>query len=328
MSAADLAVRRATEADDPQILTLLQASLGWVPDEQYARFYEWKHRMSPLGPSPAWVATDGDRIVGFRVLLPWEYERDGTIVRAVRAVDTATHPDHQGRGVFSRLTLQAIDELRTMGVGFVFNTPNEKSRPGYLKMGWQPVGRVPVRFRPRGAASLLRMARAKTASEKWSEDTTVAAPASEVLIDGEQLRGLLASQPDAGSCLRTRRTPAYLAWRYGFAPLGYRAHLAGDTLDDGVIVFRLRRRGPALEAAVCEVLAPGGDRRTARQLLRWVARSSGADYLIATGLPGQPSAGLLPAPRLGPILVWRAVCDTDMPPLDTWALSLGDVELF
>ncbi|MDH5380092.1 MAG: hypothetical protein OEW75_04520, partial [Cyclobacteriaceae bacterium] len=31
---------------------------------------------------------------------------------------------------------------------FIFNTPNEKSRPGYLKMGWVDAGRLPVYFRP------------------------------------------------------------------------------------------------------------------------------------------------------------------------------------
>ena len=70
------------------------------------------------------------------------------MLRAVRAVDTATDPDYQGRGLFTRLTLQAIDELRAEGVDFVFNTPNDQSRPGYLKMGWQVVGTLPTHVRP------------------------------------------------------------------------------------------------------------------------------------------------------------------------------------
>jgi GNAT superfamily N-acetyltransferase len=75
---------------------------------------------------------------------------DGTTINAVRAVDTATHPDWQGRGIFSRLTLGALDDLRDDGVDCVFNTPNDKSRPGYLKMGWQQVGKVPVSVRLTG----------------------------------------------------------------------------------------------------------------------------------------------------------------------------------
>ena len=77
-------------------------------------------------------------------------------MRAVRAVDTATHPDFRGQGVFSALTLGALEELRSDGVAFVFNTPNERSRPGYLKMGWQPVGQVRVLARTRSVTAAGR----------------------------------------------------------------------------------------------------------------------------------------------------------------------------
>ena len=81
---------------------------------------------------------------GFRTLMRWEFLDGERVVRAVRAVDTATHPDYQGRSIFTRLTLHALDELVAEGVEFVFNTPNEQSRPGYLKMGWQVVGQLPT----------------------------------------------------------------------------------------------------------------------------------------------------------------------------------------
>src|SRR3546814_2822466 len=35
----------------------------------------------------------------------------------------------------------------------------------------------------------------------------------------------------------------------------------------------------------------------------------------------------LPVPNQGPTLVWRSVCEPGPPPLDRWALTLGDVEL-
>jgi GNAT superfamily N-acetyltransferase len=96
----ELEVREASDDDLPQVLELLQSSLGWVPDEQYADFYRWKHHDNPFGRSPAWVAVDGDRIVGLRVWLRWRFTRSGRTWEAVRAVDTATHPEYQGRGIF------------------------------------------------------------------------------------------------------------------------------------------------------------------------------------------------------------------------------------
>jgi GNAT superfamily N-acetyltransferase len=102
----------------------------------------------------------------------WEFLDGDRVVRAVRAVDTATHPDYQGRGIFTRLTLHALDELATEGIEFVFNTPNDQSRPGYLKMGWQVVGQLPTAVRPTRLARIARVAKARVPAERWSTPST------------------------------------------------------------------------------------------------------------------------------------------------------------
>jgi GNAT superfamily N-acetyltransferase len=329
-ASATLDVRQATDADLPAVLALLQASLGWVPDDAYARFFAWKHHESPFGRSPAWVAVDPEadgRIVGFRTFSRWQFDRGGDTVDAVRAVDTATHPDYQGRGIFSALTRRALDELAAEGVGFVFNTPNDRSRPGYLKMGWQLVERLPVAATPRSPLSLVRLARARTPADKWSAPTDAGVPVADVLADAAAVDALLAAARPADDRLRTRRSPDYLAWRYGFPPLHYRAIVAPGGVGEGMVVFRLRRRGAALEAAVCEQIVPVGDERTAPRLVRRLLRDSGADHAVQIGR-ARPSTGLLPVPGQGPTLVWRDVTETTMPPADRWALALGDIELF
>src|SRR6185503_17396733 len=130
-----IAVRRTTDADRPPVLDLLAESLGWERNASFAEFFDWKHAQNPFGASPAWVAVEHEKVVGFRTFLRWQFEHpDGRIRHAVRAVDTATSPAHQGRGIFRQLTITAIEELTTEGVDFVFNTPNDNSRPGYLRM--------------------------------------------------------------------------------------------------------------------------------------------------------------------------------------------------
>jgi GNAT superfamily N-acetyltransferase len=327
-------VRPATPEDDAAVLGLLEASMGWVPDELSSRFLAWKHRENPFGTSPAWVAVDGDtgQIVGFRTFLRWRFLHAGGVVDAVRAVDTATHPDHQGRGIFSRLTRHALGELAADGVAFVFNTPNDRSRPGYLKMGWRLVGRLPVAVRPRTPWSLVRLAGARAPADKWSTFSDAGAPAPEVLADVSlSLPGTGEPVDGTGAGWRTARTGGYLRWRYGFPELGYRALTAPGGAEDGLAVFRLRRRGSATEAAVCELLVPPGASRTAaaRHLLRQVVRTTGADHAVLIG-PARLALGRIPVPRQGPTLVWRAVATQDEapPPLAAWDLSLGDVELF
>jgi predicted N-acetyltransferase YhbS len=321
----DEVIRPATEADDAAVLDLLAASMGWVPDEQHAGFLTWKHRENPAGPSPAWVAEVDGEVVAFRTFLRWPFEWDGRRVAAVRAVDTATHPDHQGRGLFSRLTLHAVSELAADGVDFVFNTPNDRSRPGYLKMGWELVGRPAVRARPRSIGALVPMLRARVPATRWSMPTTAAEPAAAVLADADAVTALLGTVADPGG-LSTRRTVDHLRWRYGFEPLAYRAAVASGGVADGLVVFRLRQRGPAIELAVCEELVPDGAQGQADDLVATALRAAGAHHAIR--LTGQAGGRrYLPLPGQGPTLVWRAVGLDQRPALEDWHLSLGDVEV-
>jgi GNAT superfamily N-acetyltransferase len=323
--ADELALRRYRVEDEPAVLELLGASLGWVPDDLTTAFFRWKHLENPFGESAAWVAERDGRLAGFRTFLRWEWDVPGEgVVRAVRAVDTATHPDFQGQGIFSALTLHAVDELTTEGVGFVFNTPNDQSRPGYLKMGWRLVRRLPIWTRPRSLWSATKLLGAAVAADKWSLPTRHGLDASDVLDDEAAVTRLLEAVPARGGA-STHRTPAVLRWRYGFPALHYRAALAGPRIDDGVVIYRLRRRGPAVEAAVCDLLVPGDDARTAGRLLRSVATTPDADFSIRLAGHG-PRKGWLPVPGQGPTFVWREVTRPEPPP--SWDLVLGDVELF
>lgn len=326
---SDLTIVAASPEHEGQILALGRRALGWADDPRVTDLYRWKHDLNPAGRSPRWVALDGDRVVGFRVMMRWRFSEAGSPVTAVRAVDTATDPAHQGRGVFRRLTLHAVETLTAEGVDFVFNTPNSKSRPGYLKMGWVEWGRPPVGVlvRPR---SVPRVARARTAAEHWSQPCSVGM-AADTYFASDEARIDLADRPEGR--LATEHSRAFLTWRYGLGHLRYRALTTGDLprgerLGPGVAVFRTRRRGPALEATVSELLAPR--ERARRALVRAVLSASGADYALV-GRSGRPAVDLtptLPSSAVSPLLTWRALARSTPPDLGATVLSVGDLELF
>jgi hypothetical protein len=212
------------------------------------------------------------------------------------------------------------------GVDWVFNTPNDQSVEGYVSMGWCRMGQLPVVLRPRGVRVVPRLAAARVPADLWSVPTSAGEDAAAVLGEPAELAELLASQPPAAEGVRTARGPMYLRWRYGAGPVGYRALLAGSSLGDGVVFFRLRRRGPAIEAAIADVVVPAGEARLAGRLGRRVLETSRADYAIALG-PARPP-GWLRLPRIGPLLTWRALADQSAPPIEQWELSTGDIELF
>jgi GNAT superfamily N-acetyltransferase len=336
-------VRPFVVDDLPRVLDLLEASLGGgpaattpggAPGRRPPEFFRWKHLDAHFGPSFMLVAEHDTRLVGLRAFMRWRFLAGDRTVTAARAVDTATHPDYQGMGIFTRLTLELLDAVDGQ-VDLVFNTPNAKSGPGYLKMGWREVGRVPVAVRVRRPLRLLAGGRAR--GRRRPAPPVHAEPAGQVLERAGEVARLVEREPAAPSALRTPRDPGYLRWRYGAAPLlGYRAVTEehGGELA-GLAVFRVRPRGRLWESTVVEVLA-GGDRQVARRLLRRVAAAAPVDHLTLHATPRSPLAraaaagGYLPSP--GGIRLVANPRRPDLLPdptgLDAWALSLGDLEVF
>ena len=119
--------------DIQEIVNLLLTSLS---NKNSREHFIWKHIENPFGKSYGLLACENDKIIGVRMFMFWKFEKGGEIIRALRPVDTITHPDYRGKGIFKKLTL---DGLRNCSGKYdlIFNTPNKKSLPGYLKMGWE-----------------------------------------------------------------------------------------------------------------------------------------------------------------------------------------------
>lgn len=313
-------VRAATPDDRDDIVSLLRRSLGGE-DPRQGELFAWKHDENSFGRSPMWVATDAGRIVAFRTFMRWEFERNDTVLRAVRAVDTATDPDHQGKGLFTLLTRHGLDAVMADGVDWVFNTPNTQSRPGYLKMGWREVGRIPATVGFVGPSGPLTAVRSRVPADRWSVPLEVGEPVSEWLDRGAADTALTRRPPPADvRTVRTRMSEEFLRWRFATPLLGYRVVEAGTA----TIIVRARRRGQATELVV---VARFGSRAEGDRLAVRTAKAAGADYAIRLG-GADPSTRTVPLPGGGPVLTWRAVNDQGMPPLSNWDLTMGDIELF
>jgi GNAT superfamily N-acetyltransferase len=331
----DVDIRPYRGTDEGRVLELLGASLGGGPARSRPPgFFRWKHFENPFGDSLMLLAETDNRVVGLRAFMRWRFTIGDRQLTAARAVDTATHPQYQGQGIFSRLTLTAIELLRGEA-DVVFNTPNEKSLPGYLKMGWSVAGSVPIRLRvrrPMRFARHVRSLRGHVAAGFAPPAVVAAVPASDALRDAEGLSLLLKqAQPTIGR-IATPRTVEYLRWRYGAAPLlDYRA----IAHDDAIAIFRVRPRGALWEATVSELIVADGHVAAARRALRAVARSAPVDHLTLSFPAGSTTDravrhSTFRAPGGLTLVANPLVPDLDPNPtrLSSWALSLGDLEVF
>jgi glycosyltransferase involved in cell wall biosynthesis/GNAT superfamily N-acetyltransferase len=317
---APIDVRPMTGGDTTAVIDLLGAALGRSDDKRYNELFAWKHRSNPFGMSPGWVAVDSGDIVGVRLFMRWRFRRGNQTLSAVRAVDTATHPDHQGRGLFTRLTNEALAACLTDGIDFVFNTPNAQSRPGYLKMGWRDVGRPRVAIRPTSIGSLASIIKSRVPADRWSLPIDIGDDIETWLCHADPARR---STPDVSSTDRNLRTDVddtFLAWRYGLSSLHYRV------IDDGstAIIVRLRRRGSGSELVIADSF---GNAQLADRLAAQTANDVGATHALRLGAPNLRGR-FTPMPGIGPDLTWRALNDAGQPPLPNWDLRMGDIELF
>jgi GNAT superfamily N-acetyltransferase len=329
-----LELRPYEDADEANVVALLRTAMGEGPSgSRSTAYFRWKHIDNPFGRSLMLVATKDGMLVGLRAFMRWRFVSEDATVDAVRAVDTATHPDARRMGIFSQLTQAALGTLRDEGA-LIFNTPNEKSLPGYLKLGWKAVGRVPVSIRVVRPVSFARHVRARDASGDLGK---VDAPtAGDVLADSWMPALLSRSAERTTHRLETPRTVAYLRWRYSAASgLDYRAVTTGAGNASGVAIFRVRMRGALREATITELLTADDDVATTRRLLSEVRRAAAVDHVayrpLVRSRAGSPARfGFIPA-RSGATLVvndltgLRAV---DPQRLDAWSLSIGDLEVF
>ena len=318
-------IRPAGRADRSAILSLLTEQMGWVGHVPAADFFAWKHDQNVFGISPAWGAWDAGRLVGFRTMLRWQFVVDGKTVEGFRPVDTVTDPSVRRRGVFRALTLRAMDDLRASHPdALIFNTPNLQSRPGYLKMGWTELGRPKTWTQVRRITALPSMARSRVPAERWSQPADAGVSIDVALEDEVGMKHLLCSQPDS-SLLRTRLSPEFLRWRYGFGPLRYRVITGRGGVRDGIVVVRARRRGAVLETVVSDVILPDGVAVGGSRLITQAGRALKGDYVLHVGSrPGRSWMRL----AHGPVLTARTLSASAAPPLAAWDLRLGDIELF
>ncbi len=143
-----MVIREANSSDIPAIVKVLKLSLGEQELPLSESIWNFKHVNNPFGKSLVFVAEEGNMVVGVRAFMRWQWKLESEIYNTYRAVDTATHPEHQGKGIFKKLTLKAVEVAKENGNNFIFNTPNEQSRPGYLKMGWEVVDKLRVALKP------------------------------------------------------------------------------------------------------------------------------------------------------------------------------------
>jgi len=346
-----------TDRSVPMLLDLARTSHGaGGAAAQSEAFWQWKHQDNPFGRSYGIVALDesagGDcrRVASVRMLLRWRFRTSaGETVRAARAVDTATRPGYRRRGLFARLTQQAIADLTADGTHLIYNTPNAYSLPGYLKLGWRAVESRPIYLRPlrplRMALRRIRPMAPASGALQGFFDSAVMLPWNEFVERHAVQAFELAEaweQRRRRAGLRTVRSQAYYSWRYGRHPHAtywvcpvWMPGQANSILA-GFAVLRPNIRSGWQEAVLCEIALAEPARELGRRLARRLIAYTRADYIAAHFARGTVEleclrqAGFFRLPNRGMTFAVRPLAELPVNPAapEAWDMTLGDLEVF
>lgn len=243
-SYVQIRIRPYTPEDAPGVREVLQATYGNKATP--AAVYDWWS----LGYAPAdhgfMVAEADQRIVGVQPMELFPYADGDTSLLGGMLTGVAVHPDFRRRGIFMGLVQACEAAAWQRGAAFVTTMPNERSQPGFIKMGYVDLGRRRLLMRLLRPGPLGRL-KAPVVGHLggwlagglqwiWARmETTPGVSVREVAAPGQGWDGLFQRQatclPGLGLC----RSASWLKWRYAMAP-GRQYRCFEAVTDDGDLV--------------------------------------------------------------------------------------------
>ncbi len=140
----------ATAADLPEIADLLRAT--FPTDRAWSEELPWQYLHNPCGPALYVNArTEEGRLVGHYAVLPLPPLADErfSAFKVLLSLNTAVHPDAQGKGLFKATARKLYEYLEQQQSSVVLGVANAASTPGFVgSLGFYSLGRLSLRFYP------------------------------------------------------------------------------------------------------------------------------------------------------------------------------------
>jgi hypothetical protein len=131
--------------------------------------------------------------------------------------------------------MQLVDDATREGFDFIFNSPNAQSTPGYIKMGWELWGRMPIWLHIRVFNFKFKPQVFDSYAEQLQRADLNAIPFTSSL-DG----------------LMTPPTASFLAWRYRDCPVKkYALHVSGNPGNRLWLFFTVKKNKLGMELRIC-----------------------------------------------------------------------------
>jgi len=223
----------------------------WGPDVALnAAYLEWKHEHNPYVETPLiHLALYGGQVVGMRGMYgaKWQIGHPCQTFLGLCAGDSVIAPDHRNRGLFTKITRAALDDLTNSNYTYIFNlSANSVTFLGSLATGWRGIG--PLQTVQRRCANSLPSSvspeephpfyffdrnGAGSRGEASPHVSVEPTPRPEAMAE-------LIERMGADGRIRHVRDQQYFAWRFQNPRAVYRFLFWEDTRPEGYLVLRRR----------------------------------------------------------------------------------------
>jgi len=108
-----------------------------------AAYLQWLYKENPHGCAIGFDAYLDGELAAHYVTIPRVYRVRGDNVPGVLSVNTATHPNHQRKGLFTRLAATTYERAEQEGYQFIIGVANTQSIHGFLnKLEFEYLGQI------------------------------------------------------------------------------------------------------------------------------------------------------------------------------------------
>ncbi len=96
-------------------------------------YLRWQYKMNPVGEVVGFNAYDGEALAAHYATMPVVMNINNVKRKGLLSLNTATHPDHRGKRLFSILADKTYEYAVQQGYEFVIGVANANSTHGFLK---------------------------------------------------------------------------------------------------------------------------------------------------------------------------------------------------
>ncbi|MGH8083062.1 MAG: GNAT family N-acetyltransferase [Lysobacter sp.] len=126
---------RAVSTDSAALASYEQLFQRCFPGASHlnATYLDWLYARNPAGRVIGCDAWEGDVLAAHYVCVPAQAVIAGRATRVMLSLNTATHPDFQGKGLFTRLADATYQAGAEAGIAAVYGVANANSTPGFIR---------------------------------------------------------------------------------------------------------------------------------------------------------------------------------------------------